>query len=73
MLFLLQVFLCGGEHQLDPVQLINFTGSGIVINGNNIGFGITLAQLFYYPLADHVVGQAVSYTHLDVYKRQGRA
>lgn len=58
MLLLLQVFLCGGEHQLDPVQLINFTGSGIVINGNNIGFGITLAQLFYYPLADHVVGKA---------------
>ncbi len=35
----LRTFLCYGEHQLDSVQLVHFAGTGIVVNGHDIGVG----------------------------------
>lgn len=33
---LFQVFISGGEHQFDSVQLVNFACTRVVIDGNNI-------------------------------------
>ena len=37
-------FFRGGQHQLDPVDLIHFTGSGIIIDGHDIGLRIFLLR-----------------------------
>ena len=47
-----------GQHQLNPVFLIDFGGAGVVVNGHNIAVRILLFQLADHPLAHNVVGQA---------------
>ena len=32
----MQILLCCGKHKLDPVQLIYFAGTWIVVDGNNV-------------------------------------
>ena len=44
---------------------IDFTGSRVVVVGGTSGINLGIAQAFAEHGAD-----AVSYTHLDVYKRQ---
>ena len=53
-----QVFICCGEHQFDSVQLIYFTGTWIVVDGNDIGHRILVTQFFDDTFADYVVRQA---------------
>ena len=57
-IFLFQIFLSGGQHQLDPVQLVDFACSGIVVDGHDIGEREAPAQFLDDAFADHVVGQA---------------
>ena len=51
-----QVLLGGGEHQLDSVELIHFTGAGIVVDGHDIGLRILFADLFDDALTYNVIG-----------------
>ena len=39
----MQILLCCGKHKLDPVQLIYFAGTWIVVDGNNVGFRMLTA------------------------------
>ena len=50
-----EIFLGGREHQLDPVKLIDFAGTRIVVDGDNIGKRVALAQFFDNTLSDNVV------------------
>ena len=43
---LLQIFKCRGKHQLDPVQLVDFAGARVIIDGDDVAVGILTAQLF---------------------------
>lgn len=52
-----EVFLGGREHQFDPVQLVYFTGTGVIVDGNDVGLRVAAAKLFDDTLADNVVGQ----------------
>ena len=51
-----QIFVCRGEHQLDSVELIHFTGAGIVVDGHDIGLRILFADLFDDALTYNVIG-----------------
>ena len=53
-----QVLLRGGQHQLDSVQLVHFTGTGIIIHGGNVRLGIGFFQHFHDALSHHMVGKA---------------
>ena len=57
-LFFIEVFNSRRKHQLDPVQLIDFAGTGIVIHRDNVGFGEAVAQFLDDTLADNMVRQA---------------
>lgn len=55
----LQHILLGGcQHQLDSVQLIDFTGSRIIVYGDNIGSRMPAAKLLDDSLSDDMIGQA---------------
>ena len=54
-LLFFQVFICCGEHQFDSIQLIYFTGTWIVVDGNDIGHRILVTQFFDDTFADYVV------------------
>ena len=56
--FLCQLFKCRGEHELDPVELVDLTGSGIVVDGDDVGAGVLMAQLLDNALSDDMVRQA---------------
>ena len=59
------VFYSSGKHQLDTVQLVYFAGSGIVVNGNNIGFRMRPADLLDHALAYDMVWQAAERLDAD--------
>ena len=46
-----------GQHELDPVLLVDLGGAGVVVDGNNIGVGVVLLQLADHTLAHDMVGQ----------------
>lgn len=55
------ILLCGGQHQLDAVQLIHLAGAGVIVNGNDIGLRIAPSELFYDTFSDDVVRQAAKW------------
>ena len=52
------IFKCGAEHQLDPVQLIYFTGSWVIINGYDVGFRAAVSELLDDAFSYDMVWQA---------------
>lgn len=57
-LALFQVLLGGGEHELDAVELVDFAGAGVVVDGYDVGGRICLPEGFDNALAYNVVRQA---------------
>ena len=57
-LALFQILLGGGEHELDSVELVDFAGTGIVVDGYDIGGRISLPQGLDNALTYDVVRQA---------------
>lgn len=55
---LLQILLGGGEHEFDSVELVDFAGTGIVVDGYDVGGRICLPQSLDNALTYHVVRQA---------------
>lgn len=55
---LFQILLGGGEHELDAVELVDFAGAGIVVDGHDVGGRISFPQGFDNALAYDVVRQA---------------
>ena len=47
-----------GQHQLDPVQLVDFAGPRIVVDGYDVGLRVPPAQFFDHAFSHHMVGQA---------------
>ena len=54
----MQILLCCGKHKLDPVQLIYFAGTWIVVDGNNVGFRMLTANFLDDTFSYDVVRQA---------------
>lgn len=54
---LFKVFLRGREHQFDTVQLVYFAGTGVIVDGNDVGLRVAAAKLFDDTLADNMVRQ----------------
>ena len=52
---LLQILLGGGEHEFDSVELVDFAGTGIVVDGYDVGGRICLPQSLDNALTYHVV------------------
>ena len=45
------------QHQLDPVDLVDFAGTRIVVNGNDVGFRESLAKFLDHALSYHMIRQ----------------
>ena len=56
--FLGDALECHREHQFDAVELIDFAGARVVVDGRDVGFGEAFAQRFDHALAGDVIGQA---------------
>lgn len=54
----IQIFIGGRQHQLDPVELIDFTCARIIVDGDNVGVRIASAEFFDDTLSDDMVRQA---------------
>ena len=64
--FLLRPTLFGyGEHELQTVQLVDFTRTGITVDGRDIGSLVGIAQFMHYTLARNMVGQAAEGLQTD--------
>ena len=48
----------GGDHELEPVELIDLTGARVVVDADDVGLRVAAADLAEHALADDVVGQA---------------
>ena len=46
------------DHQLDPVELIDLTRSRIIINGNDVAFGMPASEFLDHTFTRYMVGQA---------------
>ena len=55
---LFQIFICACQHQLDTVQLVDLTCTGVIIDRNDISKRITSSYLLDNALTYHVVRQA---------------
>lgn len=53
------------QHQLDAVQLVYFTGAGVVIHGNDIGSRICLSELLDHSFPHYMVGKAAEWLCTD--------
>ena len=53
-----KIFLCGRQHEFNSVQLVYFTGPGIVVNGNDIGQRIFMPQLLDNAFAYDMIWKA---------------
>lgn len=49
-----KVFVGCCKHQFDTVDLIDFAGAGVVVDGNDVCFRMLMAKLFDYAFADNV-------------------
>ena len=47
-----------GQHQLDPVLLVDLGGAGVIVDGHDVGVRVVVLQLADHTLAHNVVGQA---------------
>ena len=56
-LLFFQIFIGGGEHQLDTVELIYLTCSRVVVDCYDICLWVTSAQFFDNTFTDNVVWQ----------------
>ena len=56
-LLFFQIFIGGGEHQLDTVELIYLTCSWVVVDCYDICLWVTSAQFFDNAFTDNVVWQ----------------
>lgn len=56
--FFLQILLCGREHQLDAVQLVDLRGAGIVVDRDDVRERVLVPELLDDALSDNVVRQA---------------
>ena len=62
---ILEIFLGCRQHQFDPVELVDFAGSGIIVYGNDIGLRMLPAQFFNDTLSDNMVGQTAEGLRAD--------
>ena len=46
-----------GQHQLDAVFLIDAGGTGIIVDGNDVGGGVIVLNFTEHPLSDNVIGE----------------
>ena len=65
LLIVIQIPDCCGEHQLDSVQLIDLTGTRIVINSNDVGLRMGSSDFLDDTLSDDMIWQAAKW--LDTY------
>ena len=56
----LQILLCRSQHQFNTVQLVNFTGTWIVVYSDDIGFWIALSKFLDHTFSDNVVWQSAA-------------
>ena len=56
-LFAFQILLCSRKHKLDPVQLVYFAGTGVIVDSYDIGVGILSTDFLDYAFPYDVVGQ----------------
>ena len=56
--FFFQIFLRCGKHQFDSVDLVNFAGSRIVVNGHDVCLREGMSQFFDNTLSNHMVWKA---------------
>ena len=61
----MQILLCCGKHKLDPVQLVYFAGTWIVVNGNNVGFRMFTANFLDDTFSYDVVRQTSKWLGAD--------
>lgn len=61
----IHTFFCRREHQLDSVELVDFTRAGIIINSRNICMWKLLLECLDNALSDNVVRQTRK--RLDAY------
>ena len=52
------ILLCCGEHQFDSVNLVNFAGSRIVVDGHDVCLREGLSQFLDYTLSNYMVWKA---------------
>ena len=57
-LLFVQIFLGGGEHQLDTVQLVYLAGTGVIVDGYNVCQRILMTDLFDDTFSYDMVRQA---------------
>ena len=53
------------QHQFNTVQLVNFTGTWIVVYSDDIGFWIALSKFLDHTFSDNVVWQAAKWLGAD--------
>ena len=61
----LQILLGRSQHQFNTVQLVNFTGTWIVVYSDDIGFWIALSKFLDHAFSDNVVWQAAKWLGAD--------
>ena len=61
----MKILLRCGKHQFDSVQLINFAGTWIVVDGNDVGFRMLTAHFFDNTFTNDVVRQAAKRLDAD--------
>ena len=61
----LKIFYCCGKHQPNSVQLIDLAGTGIVVDGHNVGLGIGPADLFNDTFSHNVIWQTTERLSAD--------
>ena len=63
--FLCHVFIGSGQHQLNTVHLVDFTGAWIIVDSHNVGLRILAAQLFNDAFSNNVIGQTAKWLSAD--------
>lgn len=53
-----QIFIGCGQHQFNSVDLVDFAGARVIIDGYDIGARICISQFFDNAFADDVIRQA---------------
>ncbi len=50
--------MCRRQHQLDPVELVDFACARVIVDGDDIRQRVAVSQLFDYAFAYDMVRQA---------------
>ena len=51
-----QILIGGGQHELDAVQLVDFAGTGVIVDGHDVGQRVLVPQLLDDAFSHHMVG-----------------